>query len=190
MKFSCEADLRKISRFSTFKLSMGLLLLREWKKGFDPYKEQSSVAQVWVRAYHLPAELWHPEVLAATFRGVGNLVKFDGNTMSGNSGHFARALIEVDLSHPIITSVMGGCSDGSLVIDLKYENLPAYCIFATSWGMMLLVAVRRKRRTEMRRRGKSFLKDMGKVMTSNLNKLLGSGKRNLTPSLRRSRRRW
>lgn len=58
---------------------------------------------------------------------------FDGNTMSGNSGHFARALVEVDLSQPIITSVMGGCSDGSLLINLSYEN-PLYCPFCNFVG--------------------------------------------------------
>lgn len=127
LKFSCEGDLKKISRFSSYKLSSGVLYRREWKRGFDPYKEQSSVAQVWIRAYHLPAELWHPEVLAAVFQEIGTLVKFDGNTMSGNSRYFARALVEVDLSQPIITSVMERCSDGSLLIDLSYENLPLYC---------------------------------------------------------------
>ncbi|XP_057803376.1 uncharacterized protein LOC131018680 [Salvia miltiorrhiza] len=109
-------------------ISNGSLRLREWVPKFDPYKECSSLAQVWVRIYYLPIELWHPEVIAAVGRYLGNPIRIDGGSANREVGHYARVLIEIDLSVPLRESLMIDEDNSSIYIEFSYESLPEFCM--------------------------------------------------------------
>lgn len=134
LKFANQDDQYRASRSTSWKLACGSFHIREWKPDFDPYNAQTSMTQVWVRLFHLPEEYWDPDFLVGIFRAVGNVIKLDGHTAAGMVGHFARALVEIDLSLPITESIMIGRSSTSFQVNFGYENLPFFCTFCKFIG--------------------------------------------------------
>ncbi|XP_057781497.1 uncharacterized protein LOC130999817 [Salvia miltiorrhiza] len=127
LKFSSMADKKVAKEKLNLDISNGCLRLREWVPKFDPYKECSLLAQVWVRIYYLPIELWHPEVIAAVGRYLGNPIRIDGGSADRDVGHYARALIEIDLALPLRESLMIDEDNSSIYIEFSYESLPTFC---------------------------------------------------------------
>ncbi|XP_057791060.1 uncharacterized protein LOC131008184 [Salvia miltiorrhiza] len=127
LKFGSMEDKKMAKKVSTQDINGGLLRLREWVPKFNPYKEASSLVQVWVRIYYLPIELWHPEVISTIGRYLGSPLKIDASSAVGEVGHYARVIIEIDMSLPLREYVMIDEDDSSLYVEFSYENLPAYC---------------------------------------------------------------
>ncbi|XP_057811500.1 uncharacterized protein LOC131025726 [Salvia miltiorrhiza] len=127
LKFSSLEDKKTAKGKLNLDLSQGQLRLREWVPKFDPYKEFSSMAQVWVRIYYLPIELWHPEVISAIGRYLGNPIRIDGGSADRDVGHYARVLIELDLSLPLRESLMIEEDNSSIYVEFSYEALPPFC---------------------------------------------------------------
>ncbi|XP_057790736.1 uncharacterized protein LOC131007838 [Salvia miltiorrhiza] len=127
IKFKCMEDKKIAKSKSVIELSSGYVRLREWTKFFDPYKESSSLAQIWVRIYNLPLEFWHPEVIAVVGRAVGHPIRMDSSSASGEVGHFARILIEVDLTLPLLDGVYVDEGTSSCFVEFSYESIPPFC---------------------------------------------------------------
>ncbi|XP_057811258.1 uncharacterized protein LOC131025481 [Salvia miltiorrhiza] len=101
LKFLDKEDKATAKRHVIWDLHAGSIRLRDWARCFNPYKESSSLAQVWVRVYYLPVEFWHPEVLSGIGRWLGQPLKIDGTSIDDEVAHFARILVEIDLSQPL-----------------------------------------------------------------------------------------
>ncbi|XP_057791105.1 uncharacterized protein LOC131008230 [Salvia miltiorrhiza] len=127
LKFGSMDEKKIVKKTLTQEISGGQFKLREWVPKFNPYKEASALAQVWVRIYYLPIELWHPEVISAIGRYLGSPLKIDASSAVGEVGHYARVLIEIDMSLPLREYVMIDEDDSSLYVEFSYENLPAFC---------------------------------------------------------------
>ncbi|XP_057790892.1 uncharacterized protein LOC131008004 [Salvia miltiorrhiza] len=127
LKFANQIDKDIAKDKTVWDLAVGSLRIREWVRNFDPYKENSSLCQVWIRIYNMPVEYWHPEVFAAIGRTLGFPIKLDGASASKDVGSFARMLVEIDLSVPSIDSMTIDCDVMSFYVDFVYEQLPLYC---------------------------------------------------------------
>ncbi|XP_057795833.1 uncharacterized protein LOC131011947 [Salvia miltiorrhiza] len=94
---------------------------------WDLPAESSSLAQVWVRVYYLPVEFWHPEVLSGIGRWLGQPLKIDGTSIDDEVAHFARILVEIDLSQPLpeFMTIDGG--EYFFNIEFSYKYIPLYC---------------------------------------------------------------
>ncbi|XP_057785641.1 uncharacterized protein LOC131003176 [Salvia miltiorrhiza] len=127
LKFNNKEDKAIDKSHLAWELSSGTLRLREWVRFFNPYKESSSLAQVWVRIYYLPVEFWHPEVLSGIGRWLGQPLKIDGNSVDDDVAHYARMLVEVDLANmlPEYMTIDGG--DYEFDIEFYYEYIPPFC---------------------------------------------------------------
>ncbi|XP_057803387.1 uncharacterized protein LOC131018691 [Salvia miltiorrhiza] len=127
LKFYNKEDKATAKSHIVWELSSGSLRLRDWVRYFNPYKESSSLAKVWVRIYYLPVELWHPEVLSSIGRWLGQPLKIDGNSIDDEAAHFARLLVEIDLAQilPEYMTIYGG--DYKFHIEFNYEYLPPFC---------------------------------------------------------------
>ena len=54
--------------------------------------------------------------------------------MEGDFGHFARVLIDIDLSQPIQDQIILDCEGSLFDVDVSFENLPQYCNLCHSIG--------------------------------------------------------
>ncbi|XP_057791147.1 uncharacterized protein LOC131008277 [Salvia miltiorrhiza] len=127
IKFSTAEDKSIAKRSNVWNLRSGTLRLREWVRNFDPYKEISSLCQVWMRIYYLPVEYWTKEIISSIARSAGVPIKVDGATAHGEVGHYARVLVEVDLAPPLPESASVDCHDRSIYVEFGFEQLPAFC---------------------------------------------------------------
>ncbi|KAK3195733.1 hypothetical protein Dsin_027043 [Dipteronia sinensis] len=83
-------------------------------------------AQIWVRFYDLPWEFWHLQILSDMARGIEVPLKFERATLESDCGHFARMLIDVDLSKPLPDSIMIEVGEDCLFPTLYFENVPSF----------------------------------------------------------------
>ena len=60
-------------------------------------------------------------------RGIEIPLKFDRATLEGDYGHFARMLIDVDLSKPLPDSIKIEVGEDCLFPTLYFENVPSFC---------------------------------------------------------------
>ncbi|XP_057770279.1 uncharacterized protein LOC130990091 [Salvia miltiorrhiza] len=127
LAFRTPEDKTRAKAKPVWELSCGHVRLREWSKHFDPFKEHSSMANVWVRIHYLPIEYWHPEILAGIGRYIGHPIKIDGASARRDFGQFARLLIELDMSKSFPTTLLIDNDTFSFYVEFTYENLPFYC---------------------------------------------------------------
>ncbi|XP_057811654.1 uncharacterized protein LOC131025891 [Salvia miltiorrhiza] len=127
LKFSSAEDKAKAKKHLIWELSTGTIRIREWVKMFDPYREISSLCHVWVRIYYLPVECWYPEIITGIGHHIGLPLQIDSASAHGEFGHFARLLIEIDLSLPLPETLLVNCDEGSFYVEFGYEQLPLYC---------------------------------------------------------------
>ncbi|PON75626.1 hypothetical protein PanWU01x14_042510, partial [Parasponia andersonii] len=95
---SSEADKAKVWGLGSLNLKPGVLRLQPWFPNFNPHTQSSTNAQVWVRFHELPWVYWDRQILSDLARGVGVPIRFDAMTLNGKFGHYARMLIDIDLS--------------------------------------------------------------------------------------------
>ena len=129
------AEMNHVWGFGSVHLKPGILRLQPWVPDFNPSLQKSTNAQVWVRFFDLSWEYWHPKIISDLARGIGVPLRLDKATSDGDFGHYARVLVDVDVSSVLPTSVLLERDEfHSSVIAVEYENLPAFCSTCSSIG--------------------------------------------------------
>ncbi|PON82607.1 Zinc knuckle CX2CX4HX4C [Trema orientale] len=124
---SSEVEKSKVWGMGSMNLKLGVLRLQPWFPNFNPHTQSSTNAQVWVRFHELPWVYWDRQILSDLARGIGVPIRFDEMTLNGEFGHYARMLIDIDLSQPISDSLMVEVGSDCLFILLEYERLSSFC---------------------------------------------------------------
>ncbi|KAK2655373.1 hypothetical protein Ddye_008425 [Dipteronia dyeriana] len=102
-------DKAKVWGIRPLHLKPGTLKLQPWTQNFNPNTQHIA-------------------------RGIEIPLKFDKATLKGDYGHFARMLIDVDLSKPLPDSIMIEVGDDCLFPTLFFENVPSFCSVCCSIG--------------------------------------------------------
>ncbi|KAK0594536.1 hypothetical protein LWI29_009004 [Acer saccharum] len=90
---------------------------------------------VWVRFYDLSWEYWHPKIIYDLAKGIGVPLRLDRATVEGDFGHFARVLVDIDVSTvPPSFLLLERDDSHSSFISVEYENLPTFCSTCSSIG--------------------------------------------------------
>ncbi|PON42859.1 Endonuclease/exonuclease/phosphatase [Trema orientale] len=124
---SSEADKAKVWGLGSLNLKLGVPHLQSWFSNFNPHTRSSTNAQVRVHFHELCWVYWDRQNLSDLARGVGIPIRFDEMILKGEFGHYARMLIDIDLSQPISDSLMVEVGNDCLFIPLEYERLPSFC---------------------------------------------------------------
>lgn len=129
--FSSIEDANSVRSVGSWNLKPGILKLFAWTHDFNPSLIQNSTAQVWVRIYGLSQEYWRPKILFAIASSVGTPLCTDAVTskpaMDRTFGHFARVLVDMDLSNDLKYKVLVERKGYAFFVELGYDNLPAFC---------------------------------------------------------------
>ncbi|XP_065875385.1 uncharacterized protein [Euphorbia lathyris] len=129
-----EKALQVIWEYGAISLRPGIIRFSPWYPDFNPDLYKSTSAQVWVRFYNLPWEFWDTRIIASIARAVGVPIRFDNNTVNGEFGHYARVLIDVELSMNIQDRLQVDTENQKHWVFLEYENLPVLCDTCSSIG--------------------------------------------------------
>ncbi|KAK0576865.1 hypothetical protein LWI29_024624 [Acer saccharum] len=120
-------------RFVSFLLLVELSFLVVRSLGSKGYfqillNSDADKNMVCVRFYDLSWEYWHPKIISDLARGIGVPLRLDRATVEGDFRHFARVLVDIDVSTVPPSSLLLERDDshGSF-ISVEYENLPTFC---------------------------------------------------------------
>ncbi|CAI0401628.1 unnamed protein product [Linum tenue] len=81
------------------------LVVHPWSPNFrESDKTHRSVTE-WVQLPELPVHFYHREVLFALGNLIGRTVKLDYHTENLERGKFARIVIELDMTKPLLTRI-------------------------------------------------------------------------------------
>ncbi|KAK9266738.1 hypothetical protein L1049_027276 [Liquidambar formosana] len=134
LHFSSVEERQRIWAFGSCNLDPRILRLSPWIPDFNPEDQRNSHVQTWVRIYRLSQEYWHFKHLAAIARGIGTPLKIDDATRMRKFGYYARVLVDIDLSNPLLDTLWVERQDYGFNVDLFYENLPHFCACCKSIG--------------------------------------------------------
>jgi len=90
-----EGDILNISS-SPWIIGHGVLMLKRWKHGFNPYMESFSKCFVWMLFPKFPIELWVTQIFIDLENIMGRFVYFDEKTLCWKNKRIAWVLVEFD----------------------------------------------------------------------------------------------
>ncbi|KAL6584102.1 hypothetical protein OROMI_003391 [Orobanche minor] len=113
---------------SSWNLDFGYIRLSTWVPDFNPYKANSSKAQVWVQIYELPIENWHPQLLFTTAKTLALHFKLI-NVLSLENWvtHFVCVLVKIYMKDEVQNNIAVECIGHNVFPPISYGNLPEYC---------------------------------------------------------------
>ncbi|XP_026420110.1 uncharacterized protein LOC113316099 [Papaver somniferum] len=130
IKFSSEEDKVKIRDGKTWKINQQELRLQDWFPWFDPDKESSSHATVWVNFPGLYVELWTEKILLSLGKNLGNPIMVDKKTLNRDYGCYATVLVDIDFVKTVPDSIhvtVGGRSFEQFVELQKIPKFFSHC---------------------------------------------------------------
>lgn len=128
LQFQTLTDMQNVWSMGSINLNPGTLRLIKWSPSFSPATYKNTFAQVWVRFWDLGYAYWDHQTLFEIARGVGMPVKLDPKTANRSIGLYARVLVDVDFSRPLLEQLQVTRSQGdSVIIGVDYESKPDIC---------------------------------------------------------------
>lgn len=106
--FSSQENLRSVWAVGTWNLNPGLLCLSQWTADFNPRNQKQTHTQCWIRIYDLPQEYWRPRILFEIAASVGTPISIDEMTCKKVFGHYAKVLVDVDLTTELVHDILVG----------------------------------------------------------------------------------
>lgn len=129
--FPSLEDVKRVISTSSWNLNPGVLKLFSWTRDFNPKVQNTTSTQVWLRIYGLPQEYWRPRILFSIANSVRTpICTGPASTkpmMERTFGHFARVLVDMDITQQLRYEVLVERKDYAFFVDLVYENLPEFC---------------------------------------------------------------
>lgn len=128
--FSSVEDLKRVLSVGSWMINPGTLRLFSWAPDFKP----NLVKQTIIKILALPQEYWRPKILFTIARGIGIPFSLDDATSNRTFGHYARILVDIDLSKPIRDQILVEREDLALWVEIEYEHLPSFCTSCSTIG--------------------------------------------------------
>jgi len=111
----------------TMNLKPGVIRLFQLSKDFNRYTQHQTHAQVWICLMDLPWEYWRDKILREIFGAVGKPLITDSATQNHHFGHYARVLVNMDLSKHIFEDILVEIDGYAFNVEVIYECWPQFC---------------------------------------------------------------
>jgi len=125
--FDSPNDLRNIWSAGTVNLKPGLLRLCKWTKDFNHYSQRQTHVSIWIRLIELLQEYWRERTLKEIASAIGTPIDLDGPTRSRAFGHYARILVDIDLSKRAFDEILVEREGYAFKVEVQYERRPLFC---------------------------------------------------------------
>jgi len=118
----------------TINLKPGLLRLSQWTKDFKYLAQKQTHVSLWIRLVELPQEYWRERILKEIASAVGTPIEIDGPTKNCTFGHYARILVDIDLSKKAYDEILVERDGFAFMVEIQYERRPLFCHHCYSIG--------------------------------------------------------
>ncbi|XP_031131947.1 uncharacterized protein LOC116033335 [Ipomoea triloba] len=130
VRFSSVSDYAFAKQEGPWMILDHYLVVKEWSPNFDPTTDKTENLLVWVRFPCLPIEYFNFRFLEKVGKKIGRPIKADMNTSTGSRGRFARILVEVDISKPLLSKF----KLKKRIRIIEYEGLHLVCFRCGIYG--------------------------------------------------------
>jgi hypothetical protein len=100
-----HANMRLAWSKRTINLKLGLLHLSKWTNDFSYHKQKQTHTKIWVRLMELLREYWRQCTLFEITSAIGTPLALDNTTLNWSFGHYARVLVDIDLSKNLFEEI-------------------------------------------------------------------------------------
>jgi len=108
--FSSIKGSRRVRSVNSWYLNLGYLKLFPWTRDFSPSLQSNTSARVWLTIHGLAQEHWRKKIVFVIASSVGTPIYVDSVTskpsLERTFGHFARVLVDVDISKELKYEVL------------------------------------------------------------------------------------
>ncbi|MCI19975.1 NBS resistance protein, partial [Trifolium medium] len=111
----------------SMNLKPGVLRLSKWTNDFNSHTQRQTHAQIWIRLIELPQEYWRQRTLFEIASAIGTPLSLDASTKNRAFGHYARILVDIDLSRRVFDIIRVERDGYAFNLEIIYERLPSYC---------------------------------------------------------------
>ena len=132
--FDVVEDYKKIWAAGTVNLKPGLLRFSQWIEGFKLLAQKQTHVSLWICLMELPQEYWRERTLKEIASAVGTPIDIDGPTRNRSFGHYARILVDIDLSKKAYDEVLVERDSFAFMVEIQYERRPLFCHHCYSIG--------------------------------------------------------
>ncbi|GAB2278371.1 hypothetical protein Dimus_013056, partial [Dionaea muscipula] len=134
-RFPSEAQLLAVLHKGPIVVRGQILIIRRMPPFFNFAKEGRSLMPIWVVLPNIPLQLMRRECLEVIGSQIGTPIMTDKLTHTLERVSFARMLVEVDLSQPMISDIVIKLPGNIIHTQLiKYEKRPLFCSQCWSIG--------------------------------------------------------
>ncbi|XP_026455748.1 uncharacterized protein LOC113356753 [Papaver somniferum] len=110
------------------------LRMMDWYPGFDPERQNTSHAPVWVHLPGLHAELWTERSLLSIGKAVGNPIVVDQRTLNLEFGSYASVLVDVDFAKHISDRILLTAGGRTFWQYVEIPKHPKFCLHCNIIG--------------------------------------------------------
>ena len=126
----------------TVNLKRGVLRFFEWSKDFNMHTHRNTHSQVWIRLLELPQEYWMEQTLREIANAVGTPLLIDNATSNRLFGHYARILVDMDLSRKLFHEIVIEREGYAFTMEVAYEWLLDFCSHCQNLGHDVIACIR------------------------------------------------
>ncbi|CAH9106251.1 unnamed protein product [Cuscuta europaea] len=134
-KFQSECDRAKVLNGGPYSKFEKLLMLKPLHEDFSFVDEEFLKVSIWVKFPNLPLKLWSDDAMSEVVSMVGVPLTTDKVTQEKSNHHFARVLIEVDVSNPPQLSFPIRLPSHKVFKQhVVYKTFPSFCFHCKEYG--------------------------------------------------------
>ncbi|CAL1401631.1 unnamed protein product [Linum trigynum] len=128
VRFTHQLDYERAAAGGPWMIGDHYLTVRPWRKGFDPKDVEVASTLVWAKFLALPIEYVKKKAAEKISSRMGKPVRVDRATQNGERGKYARVFLEVDLTKPLLSKIVGK------KYYIEYEGLHNICTECGKYG--------------------------------------------------------
>ncbi|CAK8535210.1 unnamed protein product [Lathyrus sativus] len=120
--FSSQEDKEAVMMKGSYTIRNMPMILKEWQTGFNLKKDLLRTLRIWVKLPQLPLHLWGAKSLSKIGSSIGKPLVTDECTANKLRISYARLLIEVDITQPLIDEIAIRNVEGDIIVQsVNYE---------------------------------------------------------------------
>ena len=136
-RFATMEDCNSIITGGPYKLFDHYLAVQPWEPNFQPARATRPKTTIWIHFEGIGMEYFTDDVLFYLGEQLGVLIKVDCITSLATRGEFARVCVQMDLSKPLLVSVVLDCEEDvtqNVYLKCVYGGLHTICFACGEYG--------------------------------------------------------
>lgn len=132
--FTKEEERRRVLEKRLWTFDNQLLVIHPWRKGLDYALDAFCSSLMWVQAWQIPVQWLSMDTSWKLGRVFSQCNKVVIPENGSSEGRFAKLLVEMDLTKPLIRGTKLRCKGDETWIEFKYKNIPLFCFYCGKLG--------------------------------------------------------